>query len=118
MVKHFAIVDVVCNDRRHEKRVVSLATFDRDGQGRWHIGRRPGERRRARQFDKMRAAGRPSLITNDLLDFQPLVCKLCGERLAGWRDAATMVPVLNYLAVQHESPVGIAQIKRLLSNSA
>jgi hypothetical protein len=117
MVKDFA-VDVVCdNRRRHEKRIVSLATFDRR-EGRWHIGRRPGERRRARHFEKMRAAGRPSLITNGLLDFQPLVCKLCGERLAGWRDKATMVPVLDRLAVQHDRLVSISQLKDLIANKA
>lgn len=120
MANAFA-VDIVCADRRHEKRVVSLATFGRDDQGRWHIRRRPGERRWARQAEKRRAAGKPGNLLNvadALLDAQPLRCKLCGGQLSRWRDKATMVPVLDRLAVQHDRLVSISQLKDLLATKA
>jgi hypothetical protein len=97
-------VEIYCDGSEQRPHVVrEIAAYDCDAHGKWWVGSRPDRgRQRARQAQKRTSAGKPpNLITNGLLDTQPLVCKLCGQRLPHWRDESVMAPILNDIVARH-----------------
>ena len=114
-------IDVICDDPRHaDVPPRKIATYRREGNGVWMVGRGEQKRRLAKRRAQVEASGLDSATMDRAmllaLASEPLRCKLCGLNLRRPRKVP-LRQVLNSLAAQGVSRISLRNLIVLASEA-